>query len=173
MSPSIVPKDEMLRRILASLAERIPGLDPQSVMTSLAIVEFANRSLAAFEAHFARYGLSQGRFAVLIFLFHFPDESWTPARLAELAGVRRATMSGLLDVLERDRWIVRRKNPDDGRSREISLSASGRARLTKLLPDHFERVAKSMRGLSASEHRTLIELMRKAGAAAASLPNDK
>jgi len=160
---TIIPRDKFLKRILDNLASSVPTLDPQDVTTSLAIIEFANRCMASFEAHFARYGLSQGRFTILMFLYNFPDRSWTPAALANLAGVRRATMTGLLDVLENGRWIDRKPNPDDGRSSEIHLSASGSKRLKKMLPDHFARITTAMTGLSSDDHETLRKLMTKFG----------
>lgn len=160
---TIIPKEQLLREILESLGEWIPDFDPQSVITSLAIIEFANRCLAAYEAHFSRYDLSQGRFAILMFLFHYPEKSLTPAALAELTGVRRATMTGLLEVLERGKWIRRRPNPSDGRSREIQLTKSGRERLKELLPGHFALTAKSLEGLGRKEHAALMELMQKFG----------
>ncbi len=166
---TIIPRERLLKEILGDLADAIPGLDPQNVVTGLAIVEFANRCWAGFEAHFARYGLSQGRFTVLMFLHHFSDTAWTPASLAHAAGVRRATMTGLLEVLEKGKWTVRRPNPDDGRSNVIRLSAGGRRRLKKMLPDHFARVAAAMAGLSAAEHKKLIELMTKFGGHVATL----
>lgn len=169
---TIIPRDALLTEMLGNLAAAIPELDPRIVTTSLAIVEFANRCMAGFEAHFARYGLSQGRFTVLMFLFHFSDRSWTPASLAKVAGVRRATMTGLLEVLEKGGWTVRRPNPDDGRSSRIRLSAGGRRRLKKMLPDHFSRVAAAMAGLTAAEHTKLIELMTKFGGHVATLAPD-
>lgn len=169
---TIIPREQLLKKILGDLAGSVPGLDPQNVTTSLAIIAFANRCLASYEAHFARYGLSQGRFTVLMFLFHLSDRSWTPAALANVAGVRRATMTGLLDNLEKGKWIDRRPNPDDARSSEIHLSARGRKRLKKMLPDHFSRIATAMTGLSAAEHKMLIKLMTKFGDHVVALTSD-
>ena len=160
---TIIPREHLLSQVLHDLGEWIPDFDPESVVTSLAILEFATQCLASYEAHFARYDLSQGRFTILMYLFHFPDKAWTPASLAEAAGVRRATMTGLLGVLERAKWIRRTPHPNDGRSSVIHLTRGGRARLTNMLPDHFSRVAKAMVGLEADEHRNLLQLMQKFG----------
>ena len=170
--PPIIPRDQLLKKILGKLVTNIPGFDPQNVKTSLAILEFANRCVTSYEAHFARYGLSQGRFTVLMFLLHFPERPWTPAALASAVGVRRATMTGLLGVLEKGRWIARKPNPDDGRSSRIHLSASGRTRLDKMLPDHFSRLATAMSGLSPGEHKMLNKLMAKFGRHVATLASD-
>ena len=160
---TIIPREQLLNQILRDLGEWIPDFDPQSVVTSLAILEFATQCLASYEAHFARYDLSQGRFTILMYLFHFPDQLWTPASLAEAAGVRRATMTGLLGVLEKAKWIRRTPHPNDGRSSVIHLTSGGRAKLINMLPDHFSRAAKAMVGLEAHEHRTLLQLMQKFG----------
>ena len=160
---TIIPREQLLSQILRDLGEWIPDFDPQSVVTSLAILEFATQCLASYEAHFARYDLSQGRFTILMYLFHFPDESWTPASLAEAAGVRRATMTGLLGVLEKAKWIWRSRHPNDGRSSVIHLTSDGRGKLTNMLPDHFSRAAKAMGGLEAHEHRSMLQLMQKFG----------
>lgn len=159
----IIPQEQLLEKILGDLSDRIPGIEPRNIVTSLAIIAFAQRCMASYEAHFARYGLSQGRFGILMLLHHRPERAWTPAALAEAAGVRRATMTGLLEVLEKGRWIRRKQNPKDGRSREIHLTPSGRKRLLRMLPDHFSRVAAAMAGLSGEEHTALIYLMEKFG----------
>ncbi len=166
---SPAPHDDLLRQILANLETTVAGFDPRNVTTSLAILRFANRCLSAYEAHFARYGLSQGRFTTLMFLYHRPDQRWTPAALAKACAVRRATMTGLLDVLEKAAWIMRAPNPNDGRSNEIALTDEGRTRLAGLLPDHFARLGAAMEGISARDHRTLINLMDKFGASIVSL----
>ena len=163
------PETQLLTRILAELQTSVPGFEARYVSTSLAILRFATGCVSAYEAHFARYGLSQGRFATLMVLYHLPDQRWTPATLAQACSVRRATMTGLLKVLQRAAWIVRRPNPADGRSNEIALTADGRARLAGLLPDHFGRLGAAMGGLSARDHHTLITLMDKFGASVASL----
>ena len=54
--PPIIPRDQLLKKILGKLVTNIPGFDPQNVKTSLAILEFANRCVTSYEAHFARDG---------------------------------------------------------------------------------------------------------------------
>lgn len=53
----------------------------------------------------------------------------SPSSLARLAGVRPATMTGILDRLERDGWIVRDRDPADRR-----------AVLLRVLPDRNSEV---------------------------------
>ena len=149
---TIIPKRQMVQKILDQLGDRVPDFDPQSVLTGIAVLEFASVILSTMESHFARYGLSQGRFTVLMFLFHFPDVTWTPASLASAAGVSRATMTGLVQGLERDEWVVRAPDPDDGRRFVIDLSESGRSRFPGVISDHFGRFGAALAGVGEGEH---------------------
>jgi len=56
-------------------------------------------------------GISQGRFTVLMLLLRRSDVPINPADIAERAGVTRATMTGLIDVLERDGFVKREPSP--------------------------------------------------------------
>jgi DNA-binding MarR family transcriptional regulator len=109
----------------------------------------------------ARYGLSQGRFAVLMLLIDGTGEGSTPSVLAERAGVTRATMTGLLDGLERDGLVVREPATQDRRNVFIHLTDKGRAFMEGILPDHFQRVSDLMRRLDDAEMTTLLNLLAK------------
>lgn len=156
---TVVPQRQLASRILSQLEEWIPDLDVQTVVTGLAIMDFASRALGAAENHFGRYGLSQGRFSILLFLMQFPDEDWTPAALAEASGVTRPTITGLLRSLDRDGWVHRGRHPTDGRSQIITLTSSGRSRLEAILPDHFRRIASALSAVPLEGHKALIDLM--------------
>ena len=73
-------------------------------------------------ARLAPHGLSEGRFIVL-FLLHGAGGTLPPHLLAERAGVTRATISGLLDGLQREGLLQRRSDDGDGRRLQIVLTA--------------------------------------------------
>ena len=54
-----------------------------------------------------------------------PPEGISVSELAALARVRKQTMAGAVDQLERMGYVERRQNPDDGRSRLVSLTERG------------------------------------------------
>jgi hypothetical protein len=91
-------------------------------------IELCTRALYAVSRHFGRYGLSQARFTLLMFLFHYPDRPWTPASLAEVIRVRR-----------------RRSEETDS-----TLTAGPRP-----LPCNHERAAGDCHGLRASRRRAV------------------
>jgi len=154
-----IPRDERLRE----LAREYRGLElePSAIEAHLTLLRVAGDVLNAFEAHFARHHISKGRFGVLVILKMTPGHQLHAAALAEMIAVRRATMTGLLDGLERDGLIARLGEQSDRRKTIIKLTLSGQRYIERILPDHFRRVAGLMAPVSEHERRTLVRLLRK------------
>jgi DNA-binding MarR family transcriptional regulator len=85
----------------------------------------------------------------------------TPAELAEAAGVTRATMTGLVDTLERDGLVRREPNPDDRRMMSVELTSAGEEFIRRMLPGHFQLMAALMQPLTDEERKTLVGLLHK------------
>jgi DNA-binding MarR family transcriptional regulator len=141
-------------------ARRIPTLDPQAVLAFLSILVVAGDVERRIDAHFARYGLSQGRFVVLM-LLNRRGEPVSPAELAEAADVTRATVTGLLDFLEADGLVARTQRKDDKRMVDVRITKKGRDLLDRILPDHYARIASFTADLTRAEKKTIIDLMAK------------
>ena len=122
-----------------------------------------------------RYDLSEGRFAVLMMLYHHPDGELQPGVMADRLAVTRANISGLLDGLERDSLIVRRSHSDDRRRVEVRVTDKAIDLLDRVVPGHFGVLTDLMAGLSADERAVLITLLDKiaerAGAREAASPS--
>jgi len=147
--------------VLRALARRVPELDPTAAEACLLTLRTASDMLALFNVFLARYGLTQGRFTVLMVLFRDPGRDLTPSALAEKTGVTRATITGLLDGLQRDGLIQRRHSAADRRSSAVSLTPKGQSFLKAFLPEHFRRVTALMEPLSEPDRRDLVEMMLK------------
>ncbi|QSQ28372.1 MarR family transcriptional regulator [Pyxidicoccus parkwayensis] len=136
-----------------------------AIQTCIGMLHLAHELTGAYDAHLSRHGLSMGRFVVLIRLFSAEDSEagrgLTPAELAESSCVSRATMTGLLDTLEKDELISRQDHPEDRRMYTVRLTAKGRKLLDGMLPDHYRRISALMAPLSETERTTLQELMHK------------
>ena len=139
--------------------------------------------MAVTERGLSDHSISHGRFGVLMLLWGSTrpktDTSMaeddcssgprTPAELAEAAGVTRATMTGLIDTLERDGLVKREPDPDDRRMMSVLLTAKGEKFLTEFLPGHFKLIAELMTPLSETERKTLVKLLVKIQGHASSL----
>ncbi|RKG60732.1 MarR family transcriptional regulator [Corallococcus sp. AB011P] len=155
----LVPRYERLKQ----MAQRFPALDPSAIETCLTMLRLSNELTEAYEAHFARHGVSHGRFVVLVQLFAAEDagETLRPADLAELSSCSRATITGLLDTLEKDGFISRMDHPEDRRMYSVHLTSKGREFIQGMMPDHYRRIAALMAPLSLDERDTLRALLAK------------
>jgi DNA-binding MarR family transcriptional regulator len=158
-----LPKFETMRQC----AQRYPELDLTATQTSLVLLRVASDLIAAMDEELAGHGISQGRFTILMLLENCPekdcsnDRSLSPSDLAEMSGVSRASISGLLDGLEKSGMVQRGADQRDGRGRPVRMTAKGKRFLDKMLPVHFTFLARVMQNLSDKERRQLIKLVGK------------
>lgn len=158
------------KQTILDFAKRYPELDIASVETCLAFLHTTADVYQALDIHFARYGLSRGKFTLLMQLY-LACEGLTPSECAERAAVTRATITGLLDGLERDGLVRREPDATDRRMLRLQLTDQGRDLLSQMLPDHFCRTTGLMANLTDSEKKTLIELLNKVRAGTSAMLN--
>jgi len=73
-----------------------------------------------YRAKIANYNLTHSQFFVLMAVIEF--EGLQPSRLAEKSYIDRATVTGIIDRLERDEWVRRQRDAEDRRTLRIYLS---------------------------------------------------
>ena len=154
-------KDLPTDTTLPEFSRRYPNMNPSAIKACAALLRTGSELLTAFETILGLHGLSQGRFLTLIVMNRNPDEAASPSSLAEKVGVKRATMTGLLDRLERDDLIERRAHQQDRRKIGVRLTPKGRQVLAEMLPDYYRRVAKIMANLTEKDRLELMTLLGK------------
>lgn len=163
--PFLMLKNLPRYECLLEAAKKFPELDPSACEAFLHLLRAGDEAFTLGEQHFARHHLSAGRFAVLMQLMDKSAGcgagSLTPAGLAERTNVTRATMTGLVDTLERDGLVKREPDAEDRRMMAVSLTAKGEALLAEVLPGHFRGMAELMAPLSQAERKTLVGLLGK------------
>ena len=143
-----------------NLARRYDRMDVPSVQALVKLLRTGSDLLTGFEKMLGTYGLSQGRFLILVILNRTPEKPLTPSGLAEKLGVTRATMTGLVTGLEKDQLITRQTDSVDKRKIHIRLTAKGLHRLESILPDYYNRINGLMQGLNLKEKTTSISLLK-------------
>jgi DNA-binding MarR family transcriptional regulator len=174
--PLLMLKNLPRYECLLEAAQQFADLDPSASEAYLHLLRAADEVYHAREAYLSSHGLSQGRFTVLMLLLDKTENCpspHTPAELADLAGVTRATMTGLIDTLERDGLVKRVPDPVDRRMMSVHLTARGQEVLRRVLPGHFRRTAAMLAPLSESERKTLVRLSNKIAGEAARLRQAK
>lgn len=85
----------------------------------------------------------------------------TQRELATSAAQHPAGVSRLLDELEEQGRVVRRRSREDRRKLVVELTAKGRANLAAMQPEVERGVEEVVSRLDASEQRELRDLLRK------------
>lgn len=173
--PYLLLKDLPRYECLLEAAKEFPELDPSAVEAFLHLLRTGDEAFAVTDGNLSEHSISHGRFGVLMLLWRSTQPSAdkmagavdcecgprTPAELAEAAGVTRATMTGLVDTLERDGLVKREPDPADRRTISVRLTAKGEKFLGEFLPGHFKLISELMAPLSESERKTLVRLLGK------------
>ncbi len=162
--PLLLLKDLPRYECLLEAAQKFPDLDPSATEVFLYLLRAGDEAFRIADEHLAHHQVSQGRFTVLMQLLEKSKscpQPRTPAELADAAGVTRATMTGLIDTLERDGLVTRKPDPNDRRMTWVALTPHGQARLQEILPGHFKLMGALMANLSEDERKTLVRLLTK------------
>jgi len=152
-----IPKYEVLRARI----RRYPEIDPSAVEAFLILLRVASDVMAGVEDYWANHGMSHGRFTVLAVLNRDPEIALNPSDLATKCGVSRATMTGLIGGLERQKLVKREHRQGDRRMAYVRLTPEGIKFLDSILPDYYRRLAKMMGLLSTADKQSLEEMLMK------------
>ena len=102
-------------------------------------------------------GLKERHLGTLLELRHGP---LTQQALSDALGVDAAQLVGLLNDLETEQLVHRRRDPDDRRRHIVEISELGRARL-EITDRAMSRIdERLMNGLSAGERAQFVSLLR-------------
>jgi MarR family 2-MHQ and catechol resistance regulon transcriptional repressor len=94
------------------------------------------------------YGLTETQFGALETILHLG-----PLSQREVAGKQLTSASNLttmIDNLERDSLVTRRRDPTDRRKTTIDLTPRGRAPIRKIFPGHVEAIVQEFEVLTAA-----------------------
>ncbi|WP_330181196.1 MarR family transcriptional regulator [Nocardia sp. NBC_01503] len=135
-------------------------IDPRAVLVAVRLLAAGTELGQATEAHFARFGLSTGRYRLLADLEDAGGEK-SPSQLAAGLGVTRATVTGLIDGLEQQGLVCRRASAQDGRAVVVVLTARGARQLRDMAPEHFGRLQSMVAPLTPAERTTFLDLLER------------
>jgi DNA-binding MarR family transcriptional regulator len=145
---------------IARTARALPEVDMRAMRLILSLYRASNALVYDLESTVHRpRGWSWAGFRVLFVLWLAgPLEA---KRVAHLSGMSRAAVSALVNTLERDGLVARRKASHDRRSVELSLTDAGREVFASAFTAHHERERTWASALSEDEADQLTTLLEK------------
>jgi DNA-binding MarR family transcriptional regulator len=89
------------------------------------------------------------------------DGPLSPSALARRAGLHPATMTGVLDRLERGGWVTRERDPDDRRAVRVRAPRKRNADLMRLYSGMNRSMNKILAGYEDSELEVIADFLRR------------
>ena len=121
-----------------------------AVMDCMHLLRVSKRLLGHFYQVFQSHGISPGKYSVLCELLE-ADAQLAPSTIAENIGVRRPTVTGLIDGLCKQGLVSRTTGREDRRKVAIELTPQGEDFVLKLLPDLYSKMAELIEGLKLNK----------------------
>lgn len=122
------------------------------------LVRYGYRAFArAISVELQPFEISSGQWSVLRVLWEV--QGLSQVELAERMRVEKASLTGVLDAMEKRGLISRTRNTEDRRKVNIHLTSRGQALKDKLLPYRTKINKKATRGMSVAEVDTLRALL--------------
>jgi DNA-binding MarR family transcriptional regulator len=138
-------KELPTHQMLETYHERFPEMKVEMVESALLLLRRASLLLRDLEAYFARHGLSQLRYLILIILDREPgSDGLMTSEVAERLDVSRPVMTRTLQLLAKDEFLEIDKHSKDGRARLVRLTKKGREKLYAVLPGYYQVIEKFM-----------------------------
>jgi len=137
-----------------------PGMDLEMISFFAVTMRIFHHLPILMEGYFQKMGLTKSRFIVLVQLFRKSD-GMSISEISAFHKVKSATMTGIIDTLEKEGQIERVPDPDDRRKVIVRITGAGRELMEEFLPQHQQNIGLMLDGLTVDERRVLLGLMQK------------
>ncbi|MEK3734499.1 MULTISPECIES: MarR family winged helix-turn-helix transcriptional regulator [Paenibacillus] len=125
-----------------------------------AVMTHSNRSINS-------HGLNSTEFGVLDVLYHKGPQPLQ--KIGEKVLISSGNITYVVDKLQKKNLLVRRSSEEDRRVIYAELTAEGRELFERIFPEHKERMARAVSGLTDEEKAQAAHLLRKLGRSAQDL----
>lgn len=131
-------KDLPSRHMLEGYKKRFPQLNVDDVGDGLRLLRRASLLLRCIEAYFATHKLSQTRFLILVVLDREGVDGGLLAKeIADKLDISRPIVTNTLKSMKEDGLLHVTPHAEDGRSKWITLTGTGRDKLSAVLPEYY------------------------------------
>jgi DNA-binding MarR family transcriptional regulator len=160
------------RRLVTDFEREFPGGSESANACAMALVHTGESLLACFDQALRHHHLSRaGREALAV--LDGAGQPLSPTAIAERLIVTTASVTSLLDTLERRGLVERRPDPTDRRRLLIVITPDGKAIVDQFLPEVVALQTAALATLTEAQRRQLVELLTTLGASLTTLDADK
>ncbi len=136
-----------------------PQLDPSAVNLFLMLLSTATELEEELDRYLSQFGLLQGRWLIMIIIVRSENQTTSPSQIAVESGLTKATVTGLLDALEKEKLVERIKCNKDRRRQHVKLSKKGYEVFNALMPGYYRRVAMLMSTIDEQVRKDSVNVL--------------
>ncbi|WP_068618063.1 MarR family winged helix-turn-helix transcriptional regulator [Paenibacillus tuaregi] len=134
----------------------------KSAHMGLLMLWLSDNVLDVMDLELAPYGITESKLDLLLLLvLHEGRDLITPSALADRLGIRRASVTALLDWLEKRKWIIRSQSDLDRRMIHVSITEEGSELVKQVLPTFWSTCASLVEGLTEEESAAFEQILIK------------
>ncbi len=133
-------------------------LDHQSLLD---IVRMSAMLFKLSDRFFSQHGVTKSQFAVLMAVNEVGEGGLTQQELSERLVVHKSNVTGLIDRLEKKKFVARKARPGDRRCNVIVLGPNGVKVLQKVQGPYLQEVQRMMSCLTTPEKEGLRNCFEK------------
>lgn len=108
-----------------------------------------------------RHGMRTSDFAILEALYHKGRQ--TIREISESVLISTGSITYVIDKLEKKELLIRTNCPDDRRAVYLEITAKGKEIMDEIFPKHQQVIEELFEGISESDKKTVIEVLKKVG----------
>lgn len=149
------------RKHLEQLQREFPALNFAHMEAYLSLLKTATDVVRKVDTYLLTHGLQQNRFTTLVVLYRSPEKPLLAFQLAESIGVKRPTMTGLLDGLEQMKLIQRQEDKSDRRGTLVRITEAGQRLLRQVLPGYYDLINESFQAVSEADSKAMQRILFK------------
>lgn len=137
-------------------------INKHSAYMGLLMVWLSDNILDVVDVDLAAYNITESKFDLLLLLtLHEGKELITPSAIADRLGIRRASVTALLDWLEKRNWISREQSSTDRRMVHVRITTEGRALVEAVLPTFWSTCSSLVSELEPDEQQVFEKVLIK------------
>ncbi len=137
------------------------AVEIQALNTYIKLTRAAESVVTRTNRHLGQYNLTTSQFGALEALYHLGRIP--QIELAQKLLLSTANITTVLQNLEKRGLVQRKRDLEDQRYMQVTISDAGRALIEQILPEHIRIIVADMSILTTEEQVTLAALCRKLG----------
>lgn len=136
-------------------------LDIKKINSFIFFMKISAELSAELQLRLVDFKLSTGKVLTLLVLCKRDGGYYMPSEIADLIGVTRGTMTGLIDGLERDQYVIRSAHDSDQRKIFVSITENGKKILKEILPFYYRLLSQMLESFTREDADNLVEYAMK------------